>query len=67
MTRVEAVKREVESLTPEELATFSDWFAEFDWQAWDREFENDVASGQLDRFAAEVLEEHRRGKTTEMG
>jgi hypothetical protein len=66
MTRVEALEQEVENLTPEELAAFSDWFAEFDWQAWDRELEKDVAAGRLDRFAAEVLEEHRRGKTTEI-
>jgi hypothetical protein len=66
VTRVEALEQEVENLTPEELTAFSDWFAEFDWQAWDRELEKDVAGGRLDRFADEVLEEHRIGKTTDL-
>jgi hypothetical protein len=30
MTRLEALERDVEQLTPEELARFRDWFAEYD-------------------------------------
>jgi len=66
MTKVEAIEREVEKLTREELASFRDWFVEYDWQAWDRELEEDVAAGRLEKFAEEVLEEHRRGKTKEI-
>ena len=66
MTKVEAIEREVEKLTREELASFRDWFVEYDWQAWDRELEEDVAAGRLDKFAEEVLEEHRRVKTKEI-
>jgi hypothetical protein len=33
---------------------------------WDREFEQDVAAGKLDPFAAEVLAEFKRGETTEI-
>jgi hypothetical protein len=66
MSKVEAIEREVEKLTREELASFRDWFAEHDSKAWDREFEEDVAAGRLDKFAEEVLEEHRRGKTKEI-
>ncbi|MEA2164081.1 MAG: hypothetical protein QOK37_2208 [Thermoanaerobaculia bacterium] len=65
MSKVESIKREVEKLTSEELATFRVWFAEHDWQAWDRELESDVAAGRLDRFAAEALAEYERGETTE--
>jgi len=66
MTRVEALEREVEKLTPEELAAFRDWFVEYDWQAWDRELEQDIAAGKPDKFGAEILEEHKRGKTREI-
>jgi len=66
MTKVEQLEKEVQSLTPEELASFRNWFAEFDWQAWDRQLEADVAAGKLDRFAAEALAEHQRGETTEL-
>jgi hypothetical protein len=66
MTKVESLEREVEKLTPEELATFRHWFAEHDWQAWDREIERDSAEGRLDRFASEALAELERGETTEL-
>ena len=66
MTRVEALEREVEKLTPAELASFRTWFAEFDWQLWDRQLEEDIAAGRLDKLAAEALAEHERGETTEL-
>ena len=66
MTKVEAIEREVETLSPEEWAVFRAWFVERDWQAWDRELERDVADGRLDRFAAEALAELERGETTEL-
>lgn len=66
MTRVESLEREVESLTPEELAAFRAWFVEHDWQAWDHEFERDVAAGRLDRLGEEALAEYERGETKEL-
>ena len=66
MTRVEVLEREVEKLSPEELAAFRDWFLEHDWQAWDRQIERDSAEGRLDRFAAEALAELGRGETREI-
>jgi hypothetical protein len=66
MTKVEAVEREVENLTPDELASFRHWFAEYEARIWDQEFEEDVLAGRLDRFAEEALEEDRRGETTEI-
>lgn len=66
MTKLEQLEREVENLTPSELAAFRTWFLERDWQVWDREIENDVAEGRLDRFAAEALAELDRGETTEL-
>jgi hypothetical protein len=66
MTKVESIEREVEQLSREELAAFRDWFIEHDWQAWDRELENDVAAGRLDSLAAEALAEYERGETKEL-
>ena len=66
MTRVESLEKEVEKLTPEELAAFRAWFIEHDWQAWDRQLEEDVAAGKLDKFAAEALAEFERGDTREL-
>ena len=66
MTRVEALEKEVENLTPEELTSFRRWFVEHDWQTWDAQLERDVAAGKLDDLAAEALAEHRRGETREI-
>lgn len=55
MTKVEALEREIENLTPEELEAFRTWFIEYDWQMWDRELDRDVADGKLDKLAAEAL------------
>lgn len=66
MTKVEALEKEVQKLTPEELAAFREWFTEYDWQAWDRQIERDSAAGRLDKFAAEALAEFERGETKEI-
>jgi hypothetical protein len=58
MSRVEIIESQLKQLTPEELKAFRDWFVEFDAEAWDRQFESDVKSGQLDELAARFL---RRG------
>jgi len=63
MTKIEALEREIEKLNREELATFREWFLEYDWKAWDRDLEEDIAAGKLDKLAAEALDDHRRGKT----
>jgi hypothetical protein len=65
MTKIEQLEKEVQSLTPDELASFRNWFAEYDWLVWDRQLEADVAAGKLDKLAAEALAEHARGETTE--
>ena len=66
MTKVEALEREVEKLSLDELAAFRNWFAEYDWKAWDRQIERDSADGRLDQFAAEALAELERGETTDI-
>jgi hypothetical protein len=66
MTRVEALEREVEKLSREELAAFREWFSEYAWQAWDQQIARDSAEGRLDQFAAEALAELERGETTEI-
>jgi len=66
MSKVEAVEREVESLSASELAAFRTWFHEFDAAAWDRQIEEDVRAGKLDRLADEALQALKAGKCTEL-
>jgi len=66
MSKVESIEREVKDLTPSELAAFRRWFHEFDAQLWDRQIEEDVRKGRLDKLADEALAAHRAGKTKEL-
>ena len=66
MSKVENIEREVQGLTPSELAAFRQWFIEFDAQIWDRQIEKDVRTGKLDTLAEEALAAHRAGKSKEL-
>ncbi|HEX7192060.1 MAG TPA: hypothetical protein VF381_10880 [Thermoanaerobaculia bacterium] len=66
MTKVEQLERDVQNLSKRELASFRNWFAEYDWEAWDRQLDADVASGKLAKFADEALAELERGEITEL-
>ena len=66
MTTVAEITGAVRRLPKRELARFRKWFADFDAAAWDREFENDVATGRLDELAREALRDDRAGRTTDL-
>jgi hypothetical protein len=63
MGDVEKIERDVQALSPEELAQFRAWFLEYDWAAWDRQLEKDVEAGKLDQLADKALRDHAAGKT----
>jgi hypothetical protein len=42
------------------------WFAEFDAEIWDRQFEEDVAAGRLDGLAEQALQHLREGCCTDL-
>ena len=63
MGAIEKLELLVKNLSPEELALFRRWFAEFDAQAWDRQIEADSAAGKLDRLIEESMADHRAQKT----
>ena len=66
MSKVEAIEQEVRALAPAELAAFREWFLEFDAAAWDRQFEEDVQAGKLDRLGDAALRQLKAGKCTEL-
>jgi len=65
-SRIEKIECEVMQLTAEELDAFRTWFAEYDFDAWDRQLEADSKAGKLDHLAAEAMREHEAGLTTEL-
>ncbi len=66
MNTIEDLQDAVRQLSPSDLAAFRAWFAEFDAAAWNRQFEEDVAAGRLDRFAEEAIRDLREGRCTEL-
>ena len=63
MSSVEAIEQQIEKLSLKELATFRRWYAAFDAEAWDRQFEADVKAGKLDTLADEALHAHTSGRS----
>ncbi|CAI2933643.1 hypothetical protein [Aminobacter niigataensis] len=63
MTKLEQIEKSVASLSKDELKEFAAWFAELQAERWDRQIEEDVAAGKLDRFAEEALAELKSGRT----
>ena len=64
MSNLLEIERAVSQLSEQELAAFRVWFAEFDAEIWDRQFEEDVAAGRLDGLAQQALEHLREGRST---
>jgi hypothetical protein len=65
MGDVKSIEKAVAALPAEQLAEFRQWFAEYDGAAWDRQIEQDAASGKLDSLAAEALADYRSGSRRE--
>jgi hypothetical protein len=65
MSTVEQVEQAVRNMSPEDRAAFRAWFAEFDWEEWDRQLENDVAAGRLDWLIAEARRENQARNSTD--
>jgi hypothetical protein len=63
MSKVEAIEQQIEKLSADELAAFRRWYAAFDAEDWDRQFEADVKAGRLDALADQALRAHTTGQT----
>ncbi len=63
MNTVKELEKAVTDLSPEQLAEFRAWYEAFDAAMWDKQFEDDVKSGKLDRVAEKAVADYRKGKT----
>ena len=66
MSQLENIESQVKELSPKEFAAFREWFAEFDAEVWDRQFEADVKSGKLDNLAERALRDHDASRSTDL-
>jgi len=64
--KVETLEKEIQDLSRDELASFRNWFVKFDAAEWDRQIENDIDAGKLDKLAAKALTAHKRGESREL-
>ena len=55
MMQVEQLQREIEALPPKEFIRLRQWFADKDWERWDKQIEKDSAAGKLDFLVQEAL------------
>lgn len=66
MSKIEQIEKEIQALTPEELAAFRKWFLEFDAAIWDRQIEEDVRAGKLDTLAEKALKDFKSERGSEL-
>ncbi|MBV8819280.1 MAG: hypothetical protein JO022_13040 [Acidobacteriaceae bacterium] len=64
MSRVEQIEGEIQTLTPDELKAFRNWFVEFDAEAWDKQIEADVRNGKLKSLIDRANRDHESGLST---
>jgi hypothetical protein len=60
------LEKAVESLSQDQYAQFRHWFLQSDWEKWDREIAEDVASGKLDFLAREAAEAKQQGRLRDL-
>jgi len=62
--KVEELESAVSSLSNDELARFSQWFEEFMADQWDKQIEQDVLTGRLDKALQRAEGHEKAGRLT---
>ena len=60
---IKQIEVAITQLPPEELAELVSWLEDYHAQVWDKQIENDLEAGRLDKVLAEVEEEYEAGLT----
>lgn len=66
MNKVEKLEKEIQKLSHLELATFRKWFCRFDAEEWDKQIEEDIIAGKLDKLADKSVADHYAGRSKEI-
>jgi hypothetical protein len=66
MLTIQEIEQAVLKLSPNELASFREWFDELDAEIWDKQFEMDVKSGKLDELANQAIADFQSGRCKEL-
>ncbi|MDF5735398.1 MULTISPECIES: hypothetical protein [unclassified Nostoc] len=54
MLTLEQIESAILQLSPDEYKKLIEWFADLDYQRWDKQLEKDVADGKLEALAQEA-------------
>ena len=60
---IQEIEHAITQLKPTELSEFAAWFEEFWEQVWDKQIEQDVKAGRLDKLIQEAEEDYAAGRT----
>jgi len=66
MTTLHEIEGAISDLSPNELARFRAWFEDFDATLWDKQFEDDAKTGNLDTFADKAVSDFKAGRFKEL-
>jgi hypothetical protein len=66
MSNLQEIETAISQLSSDELIAFRTWFAEFDAEMWDRQFEEDVAADRLNGLAEQALQHLQQGRCTDL-
>jgi len=66
MSKINAIRQAIETLSEEEYVQLRRWFSERDWKRWDQEIQEDSESGKLDFLIGEAFNEKRHDKLKDL-
>ena len=66
MSTIGQIKSAILTLAPDEFQRLRQWFADVDYQRWDRQLEQDIADGKLEALAEEAISEFKAGHCREI-
>jgi hypothetical protein len=62
MQKVAKIKAEIQALTARQRRALTKWLLDQEQEAWDRQMDDDAASGRLDFLIAEAEREEKAGR-----
>ena len=66
MSTLEEIQSAIASLSSEDYTRLRQWFADRDWEQWDRQIEKDATSGKLDFLIEEAMDEKAQRRLQEL-
>ena len=66
MNKIKEIEEAITKLPKHDLSDLIRWLDDYLSDNWDKEFEEDVKAGMLDRVAEDAIADYREGKCKEL-